>query len=299
MRFSTILTRDTLMADPSPWIFDVKADEFEQQVVQKSSEIPVIVDFWAPSCPSCQLLTPIIEQAVNDAAGKLLLAKVNVDDNPELAQMMGVQSIPVVVAFFEGQVIDHFQGVLPEDELKAWLARLVPSKAAELFKEALELLESDPATAEANLREVLELEPSDNIKIYLAQTLLAQNRDEECGQIIAELEVRGFLEPEAEKLKSQLELRANAEESGGVQQARAAAEANPEDLSLQISLAEALAVENKHRDAFEILLAVATQDRSGDDGDKARQQMVKMFDVLGAGSELVSEYRRKLATALY
>ncbi len=287
------------MADPSPWIFDVKTDEFEQQVIHKSSEVPVIVDFWAPWCQPCQLLAPILEQAVNDATGKLLLAKVNIDDNPELAQMMGVQSIPVVVAFFEGQVIDHFQGVLPEDQLKEWLARLVPSKAAELFKDALELLESDPAAAELKLREALELEPSDTIRIYLAQTLLAQNRDEECGRIIAELETRGFLEPEAEKIKSQLEMRADAEESGGVQQARATAEANPGDLSLQVVLAEALAVDNKHREAFEILLAVATQDRGGETGDKARQQMVKLFDVLGAGSELVSEYRRKLATALY
>lgn len=287
------------MTDPSTWIFDVKTDEFEQQVVHKSSEVPVIVDFWSPSCQPCLQLAPIIEQAVKDAAGKLLLAKVNVDDNPELAQMMGVQSIPVVVAFFEGQVIDHFQGLMPEDQLKEWLGRLVPSKAAESFKEALELLESDPAAAEIKLREVLELEPSDTIKIYLAQALLAQNRDEEAGAIITELEVRGFLESEAEKIKSQLEMRADAEESGGVQQARASAEAAPDDLSLQIVLAETLAVDNKHRDAFEILLAVATRDRGGESGDKARQQMVKLFDVLGAASELVSEYRRKLATALY
>jgi putative thioredoxin len=287
------------MADSSPWIFDVQSDQFEQQVIQKSAETPVIVDFWAPWCQPCQLLAPIIEQAVKDAAGKLLLAKVNIDDCPELAQMMGVQSIPVVVAFFEGQVIDHFQGVLPEDELKEWLARLVPSRAAELFKEALDLLESDPAKAEGNLREVLELEPSDTIRIYLAQTLLAQDRDEECEQIITELEARGFLEPEAEKVKSQLEMRATAEESGGVLQARATAEANPEDLSLQIILADALAVDKKYRDAFEILLVVATQDRSGESGNKAREKMVKLFDVLGAGNEMVSEYRRKLATALY
>ena len=287
------------MAESSPWIFDVQSDQFEQQVIEKSSATPVIVDFWAPWCQPCQLLAPIIEQAVNEAAGKLLLAKVNIDDCPELAQMMGIQSIPVVVAFFEGQVIDHFQGVLPEDELKEWLARLVPSKAAELFKEALELLDSDPGSAETKLREALEIEPADNIRIYLAQALLAQNRDEECGKVIAELEARGFLEPEAEKLKSQLEMRTAAEESGGVQQARATAEANPDDLSLQIILAEALAVDHKHRDAFEILLAVATRDRGGENGDKARQQMVKLFDVLGAGSELVSEYRRKLATALY
>ena len=287
------------MADASPWIFDVKTDEFEQQVVHKSSEVPVIVDFWSPSCQPCLQLAPIIEQAVSDAAGKLLLAKVNVDDNPELAQMMGVQSIPVVVAFFEGQVVDHFQGLIPENELKEWLGRLVPSKAAEAFKEAMELLESDPAAAEAKLREVLESDPSDTVKIYLAQALLTQNRDEEAGAIIAELEARGFLEPEAEKIKSQLEMRANAEESGGIQQARAAAEAAPDDLSLQVALADALAVENKHREAFETLLAVATVDRCGENGDKARQQMVKLFDVLGAGSELVSEYRRKLATALY
>lgn len=287
------------MADPSPWIIDVKSDQFEQQVIHKSAELPVIVEFWAPWCQPCQLLAPTIEQAVNDANGKMLLAKVNIDECPELAQMMGIQSIPVVVAFHEGQVVDHFQGVLPEDELKAWLARLVPSKAAELLREAMELIESDPASAESKLREVMEIEPSDSVKICLAQSLLAQNRDEECSRMIAELESRGFLEPEAETIKAQLEMRATAEESGGVQEARAAADASPDDLQLQIALADALAVDNKHRDAFEILLAVATRDRSGEHGDKARQQMVRLFDVLGAGSELVSEYRRKLATALY
>jgi putative thioredoxin len=287
------------MADESSWIYDVGIENFESDVIERSVATPVIVDFWAPWCQPCRQLAPLLEQIVNESGGKILLAKINVDENQELAMMMRVQSIPAVVAFLEGQPVDQFMGVLPEDQLRDWVGRLLPSKAQELVAEALRLEESDPATAEQKLREALDLEPQDATKICLARVLLGLDRDEECWAVIAELDARGFLEPEAQAVKTQLEMRATAEESGGLQAARGAAEANPGDLAAQIHLADALAVDRKYGEAFEILLAVVEKNLGGEHGNKARQQMVDLFGVVGEGSPLVGEYRRKLATALY
>jgi putative thioredoxin len=286
------------MAD-SPWIVDVTTEQFETLVIARSMEMPVIVDFWAPWCQPCLQLGPQLEKLVDEAGGAVILAKVNIEQEEQLAGMMGVQSIPLVVAFHEGQVIDQFAGVVPEEQLREFIGRLVPSKADQLVREALELEETDQVTAEAKLRESLELESQDATKIILARVILAQGRDAEAAAIITELEVRGFLEPDAERIKAELDIRAHAEESGGLVEARATAEANPDDLLAQVGLGDALAVDGKHREACDIFLAVVMKDRSGDAGTEAKDQMVKLFEVLGSGNAIVTEFRRKLATALY
>lgn len=287
------------MSESSSWIIDAKAATFQEEVVDRSQKCPVIVDFWAPWCQPCQTLGPTLEKLINEAGGKLVLAKVNIDEEQELAGAFQVQSIPSVFAVYEGRAVDQFQGLLPEPELREWLNSLMPSPTEELLQRGQELEASDPVSAEQCYREAAQTDPAnDAIRVALARVLLAQSRDEESRQIITDLEGRGFLEPEAEQIKSQLDIREAAAETGGVEEARAAVNANPDDLSLKIKLADTLAVGLKYEEALDLCLEVIQTDRDGQ-GQEAKDTMLKIFDLIGQSSAIVSTYRRKLATALY
>lgn len=287
------------MSANAPWIIDVTEENFETEVLQKSQQIPIIIDFWAPWCGPCQQLAPMLENVLNEFQGKVQLAKINIDEQQGLAAAFRVQSIPTVVAFLNGQPVDHFQGILPEESLREWVTQLVPSPIDMLLQEGQILEETDPAAAEGKYREAAELDPkNDTIKLRLAAVLVKLSRFDECGQIIEELETRGFLEPEAEQIKSQLELQAAADEAGGVEEARKALEADPDNADLKIALADALAISNKHEEALEICLAIIAEDKAGA-GVEAKATMLRIFDLLGPQSALTSAYRRKLATLLY
>lgn len=286
------------MPSECPWIVEITTETFQQEVVDRSQQTPIVVDFWAEWCGPCRQLAPLLEQLAEENSGRFILAKVNVDQEPAIAQAFGVQSIPFVVAVVDGQPAHPFQGVLPEPELRKWLENILPSKSQELIRQGEELEESDPVTAEAKYREALELEPTlDAARIRLARVLLAQHRLADARELIASLEERGFLEPEAEKVKSELELVEAAADSGGVEEARKAATAAPDDLAAQLALADALAVGRQFEEAFEICLTIIERDRTGV-GAEAKEAMVKMFDLAGPG-ELVSRYRRRLSTLLY
>src|SRR5262249_30879644 len=149
----------------------------------------------------------------------------------------GIQSIPVVVAFSQGQPVADFMGVRSETEIRQWLEQLVPSPTQQLVQDGVKLEPTDPKAAQAQYREAVDLSAEeDAIRIRLAAVLLAQSRLDECRSIITQLAERDYLEPEAERIKSELEVRESAAETGGVEAARKAAEANPGDLTLQIRL---------------------------------------------------------------
>jgi putative thioredoxin len=225
--------------------------------------------------------------------------KVNVDEHQQLAAAFRVSSIPAVFALRDGQLVDQFVGMLDEEQLRQWLAGFVPTEADDLLTQAVHTEAVDPVEAERLYRQVLEGDAeAAPARIGLARVLVAQDRDDEAAVIVKELERRGFLETEAEQVKSQLELRASAAEAGDLADVRQAAAANPDDFALQLRLADTLAVHRKFTEAMDLCLDLIRRDRAGI-GDEARQTMVRIFDLVGPQSELVAQYRRKLATALY
>ena len=276
------------------WITETSQEDFERNVFERSRNVPVIVDFWAAWCAPCRMLAPVLQQLAEEYQGRFVLVKANTEEVPEAALKFGVQAIPAVYAVHQGEVIDSFQGVLPSEQLRQWIDRLLRTtdlKNAELLEQR------DPAQAEQFYRQVLQENPNESVAMVgLLRTLFAQNRPDDCRALLAQMEERGFLEPEAERLKASLDLQSKGVVDLASQ--RAKAQQNPNDLQAQLELAEALAGSQQYQEALDIALELVRKDRRGV-GEKARQLMVEIFHVLTNDSELVSEYRRKLSTVLY
>ena len=283
----------------SPFIHETTAESFEQDVMVRSQDLPIVLDFWAPWCDPCRQLTPLLEKLVVEDAGRWLLVKINIDDCQELAQAFGVESIPLLVAFLDGQPVDSAPGVQTEEQLREWLARFVPSHASVLVADGDALEATEPAQAAAKYREALVLEPDNSeVKIRLARVAMTLDDTAGAAALVGELEERGFLEPEAQALKDQLDVTSSASLSGGVDEARKAALESPGDEDLQLKLAEALAAERQFEEAFEVCLGIVGRDRDGR-GQDARDALVTFFGMPTANPELVSTARRRLATLLY
>ena len=284
----------------TPAIINTTMETFQNDVIQQSSVRPVVVDFWADWCGPCKQLIPILEKLAAEANGAFCLVKVNVDQNQEIAQAFGVESIPFVVAMVNGQPITHFAGVKSEPELRAWLKSFMPSPAAEAFDQGQQHeADGSPELAEACYRKASELEPEfAEFRINHARVLLELNRDQECREIIEELNKRGYLEPEAQALVAQLEMRSQVEESGGVAEAKKSLEANPDDLTLKLKLAEAYGADSRFEEACELCLELVAKNRDGV-GVQAKEVMVGLLTVMGSKSRLAADFRKRLATAFY
>ncbi len=282
------------------FVFEATGQSFQQAVIERSRSVPVVVDFWAPWCNPCLMLGPVLEKLAREYEGKFLLAKVNTESEPELSAQFGIRSIPAVFALRNGQVLDAFLGVQPETVIRTWLDRLLPTPAEVLAAQALELEKTDARAAESKYNQALELDPDlPDAQVGLAQIALDQGRLDDAQARIFSLERRGFLEPEAEKVKAELTLQVQAQQIGSIslESARAKAAADPQDLGLKYQLAEALAAAGQYSDALALCLQLVERDRKGI-GEQARRTMIAIFQLLPPASELVTEYQRQLSFVL-
>jgi putative thioredoxin len=279
---------------PPAFVVNTTDETFHADVLERSRAVPVVVDFWATWCAPCRALGPVLEALAGEYAGRFVLVKADVDRLPQSAMQCGVQAVPVVFGLVDGQVVDSFTGAVPPPQIRLWLDRLL----AHGDLSATARLETvQPAEAEAKYRQIIQQQPNEaGALIGLARVLLALERPEEAREIIERLERRGFLEPEAEKVKAALTFLNRA--GGDIESRRRAVEAQPDNLQLQFELAEALAADQRHQEALDICLSLVERDRSGV-GETARKLMLDIFRLLPGDSELVRDYRRKLSMLLY
>jgi putative thioredoxin len=275
---------------------------FEQDVIDASGLAPVLVDFWAPWCGPCKSLGPLLEKLEHEYGDRWRLVKVNVDENPELAAHFQVRSIPHVIAFAGGRPVDQFIGVLPENQLRAFIERLVPNPAQSERRAALHALEQGQrGVARDHLLAALALDPGfDEARLDLIELLLDDEQTEDArreAELLSPKTTQG-IDVRYNALKTRLDALDAAAALPPTDALEAAVAVDPADLEARLALANAFIARRAYEPALEQLLEIVKRDRAFRD-DVGRKTMLSVFDLASHQAELVAEWRRKLSALLH
>ena len=285
-------------------IKDTTTQTFVKDVIEESKRQPVLIDFWAPWCGPCKQLTPVLEKAVRAAKGKVKLVKMNIDEHPAIPGQMGIQSIPAVIAFVNGQPADGFMGALPESQVMAFLERLtkdrIGGEAKDLLKTAdTALAEGDPAGAAELYAQLLE-EDNTNVAALagLARCYVETGAIEQAKQTLALVPDSKRNEAPVLAAKAALDLSEQAQSLGPVADLEQKVAANPLDHQVHFDLALALNGKGRRQEALDHLINIVKRDRKWND-DGARKQLVQFFDAWGPADEATIEGRKRLSSILF
>ncbi|MFT5087131.1 MAG: putative thioredoxin [Candidatus Latescibacterota bacterium] len=288
---------------PQPQIFDVDESNFEELVLRGSQERVIVVDFWAPWCEPCKTLGPIIEEVVTELGPGIALAKVNIDENPQLATAFRVQSIPSVKVVHEGKLAQEFTGALPKGQIDSILRPLVPDapKGEANFSEQAQQRAAmgDLDGAAILYKKVIEETPSDGEALLgLARISLQQNNIDAVHEFVNLVEIGTPEYQQAQALLSQIEFAQKCHLAGGKAACAQNVLATPEDLEAQYQLACCQAAEGQFEEALATWFNVVEKKPNFQDG-AAKDAMVAVFHLLGRDNELVTSYQRRLYQAMH
>jgi putative thioredoxin len=287
------------MTEQPTTVIDVTDETFEADVLERSHQLPIVVDFWAEWCGPCRVLGPTLEKLADEGKGKFLLAKVDTDRAQRVSQILGIKSIPTVIAFRGGKPVAQFSGALPEEAVREFLERLMPSPSDEIVEEADKLRASAPMQAEPLYRRALEMDDGHaGAGIGLAELMAERGeRDEARAMVEGLLPATGAHGERIEQLHALLALSDGASEASE-EELRERLAANPKDTSAMMDLGQVFAANRRYPEALQMFFQAAESDREVAKG-AAKERMVELFHVVGVRSELADDYRTKLRRLLY
>jgi putative thioredoxin len=283
---------------------DVTTQSFMKDVIEESKHQPVLVDFWAPWCGPCKQLTPIIEKAVKAAKGKVKLTKMDIDKHPEIPGQMGIQSIPAVIAFSNGQPVDGFMGALPESQVVAFLERLTKEKIGgediDQLKAADAALAAGNAAVAADMYAALLQQDSSNVPALagLARCYVETGNVEQAKKTLALVPEAKANDASVAAARAAIELAEKAKAVGPLDELEKKVAANPLDHQARFDLATALNAANKRAEAANHLLEIIKRDRKWNE-DAARKQLVQFFEAWGFADPAAVEGRKRLSSILF
>jgi len=284
----------------SPYIHNVGLQNFQQLVLEKSMQKPVLVDFWADWCQPCQTIMPMLAKLADEYAGKFELAKVNADAERELAGHFGIKSLPTMKLFYQGKLVDERLGAVPESEIRAMLDKHIVSESDRYLQAAmLAYQQGQSEQALEMLNHALSGDPDNaGLKVATAQIVYAQGDSDSAVRLLDSLDEEGARLDGAVSLRAQIRLAEQLADLPSLEEIEARLAADPADLEALLFKSRHLIARQDYENAMDCLLEIMRRDRGFDD-DAGRKGLLELFDMLGGEHPAVQRYRRKLFTLLH